>query len=287
MVAFLALQGVIVALTELLSLGADLRPGSLAAAWLVVTLACVGAFVGTGGAKTAAGFVRDGGVERSRRTASASPPEVWIGIVAPRRHRCRARRDRVAVPPEQRGLARVPPHPGRPLDPELLGPPLRHAHHHAAGARPPAGVQHAAPAPAGRHRPARWVRAAGCLRRGDRRRLGADAPVGRVERRAGRGGGDRGGTALRDPRGDEHAEQPVRRRRRRGPDGDRAGLGAHGTRGRARDRAGPHRGPGPHEQGDPDPARRPGRPRPGCSHRARPRPGSRPGRPSGAAWRSS
>ena len=35
-VAFLALQGVVVALTELLSLGADLRPGSLAAAWLVV-----------------------------------------------------------------------------------------------------------------------------------------------------------------------------------------------------------------------------------------------------------
>ena len=35
-VAFLALQGVVVALTELLNLGADLRPGPLAAAWLLV-----------------------------------------------------------------------------------------------------------------------------------------------------------------------------------------------------------------------------------------------------------
>ena len=37
-VAFLALQGVVVALTELLNLGAHLRPGPLAAAWLVVAL---------------------------------------------------------------------------------------------------------------------------------------------------------------------------------------------------------------------------------------------------------
>jgi hypothetical protein len=79
-VAFLAFQCVLVALTELLSLGDDLRPGPLAAAWLLVTLACIGTLLWTGGAATAAAWIRDGGLGRVRRAASASSASVRIGV---------------------------------------------------------------------------------------------------------------------------------------------------------------------------------------------------------------
>ena len=79
-VSFLALQGVVVALTELLNLGAHLRPGPLAAAWLLVAVAGVGAFVWTGGLETVASWVRGGGFGRARRLASTSPLDVKVGV---------------------------------------------------------------------------------------------------------------------------------------------------------------------------------------------------------------
>ncbi len=77
--AFVAFEVLLVAVTELLSVGHHLTTGKLAAAWLVVTVATAAAAVRSGGPRLAVDWMRGGGLGRARR-ALTSTPAAGIGV---------------------------------------------------------------------------------------------------------------------------------------------------------------------------------------------------------------
>jgi hypothetical protein len=76
-VAFVAFEVVVVALTEGLSVGRHLTPGVLAGAWLLVTLAAAVAFLWSDGTDAARTWLRGGGAGRCRDLTSS--PSVATG----------------------------------------------------------------------------------------------------------------------------------------------------------------------------------------------------------------
>lgn len=80
-VAFVVLQALLLAITELLSLGHGLTAGRLAAAWAATTAALALVVVRSGAVAPAVAWWRGGGVSRARRALTA-PPVVAMGVAA-------------------------------------------------------------------------------------------------------------------------------------------------------------------------------------------------------------
>ncbi len=216
-VAHLALQALVLAITEVLNLGRHIDRRSVVVAWLVVEPRSRPRGRQHGRSRwSAIPARRSSPVTTSVDTSAGRPPEVFVGVAHHRVDRGGAGRRRLDLPAQQHGLARLSPARGWPT-----GSRSRRSTTSPRTGRARSSWRHCTSSTCctststGSDRLDGFVQLVAfvvCVvgRIGDRPTPRRPRPT------SGRRRGHRRGHPVGDPRGDQHPEQPLRRRHRRG-----------------------------------------------------------------------